>query len=61
MTEKILTYNDLMITPGDVYEQMGYHGEEPDSVTKAELTPARRPMPSLSVRQGWRMKPISNV
>ena len=38
MTEKILTYNDLMITPGDVYEQMGYHDTEPDADTKAELT-----------------------
>ena len=38
MTEKILTYNDLMITPADVYEQMGYHDTEPDAVTKAELT-----------------------
>lgn len=38
MTEKILTYNDLMITPADVYEQMGYHDAEPDEVIKAELT-----------------------
>ena len=38
MTEKILTYNDLSITPADVYEQMGYHDAEPDEVTKAELT-----------------------
>ena len=38
MTEKILTYNDLMITPADVYEQMGYHDTEPDADTKAELT-----------------------
>ena len=38
MTEKILTYHDLMITPGDVYEQMGYHDTEPDADTKAELT-----------------------
>lgn len=38
MTEKILTYNDLMITPADVYEQMGYHDAEPDEVTKGELT-----------------------
>ena len=38
MTEKILTYHDLMITPGDVYEQMGYHDAEPDEVIKAELT-----------------------
>ena len=38
MTEKILTYDDLMITPVEVYEQMGYHDAEPDAVTKAELT-----------------------
>ena len=38
MTEKILTYHDLMITPADVYEQMGYHDTEPDADTKAELT-----------------------
>ena len=38
MTEKILTYNDLSITPADVYEQMGYHDAEPDEVTKAEFT-----------------------
>jgi hypothetical protein len=38
VTEKILTYNDLSITPADVYEQMGYHDAEPDEVTKAELT-----------------------
>ena len=38
MTEKILTYHDLSITPADVYEQMGYHDTEPDEVTKAELT-----------------------
>ena len=38
MTDKILTYGDLMITPVDVYEQMGYRNAEPDAVTKAELT-----------------------
>ena len=38
MTEKILTYHDLSITPADVYEQMGYHDAEPDADTKAELT-----------------------
>ena len=38
MTEKILTYHDLSITPADVYEQMGYHDAEPDEVTKGELT-----------------------
>jgi len=38
VTEKILTYDDLMITSVEVYEQMGYHDAEPDAVTKAELT-----------------------
>jgi hypothetical protein len=38
VTDKILTYDDLMITPVEVYEQMGYHDAEPDAVTKAELT-----------------------
>ena len=38
MTENILTYDDLMITSVEVYEQMGYHDAEPDAVTKAELT-----------------------
>ncbi len=38
MTEKILTYDDLMITSVEVYEQMGYYDAEPDAVTKAELT-----------------------
>lgn len=38
MTEKILTYDDLLIAPADVYEQMGYHDTEPDEVTKAELS-----------------------
>ena len=38
MTDKILTYDDLMITSVEVYEQMGYHDAEPDAVTKAELT-----------------------
>ena len=38
MTEKILTYHDLRITPADVYEQMGYHDAEPDEVIKTELT-----------------------
>jgi hypothetical protein len=38
VTDKILTYDDLMITSVEVYEQMGYHDAEPDAVTKAELT-----------------------
>ena len=36
MTEKILTYNNLSITPEDVYEQMGYHGTVPDEATQRE-------------------------
>ena len=36
MTHKTLTYADLRITPDDVYEQMGYHGEEPDEATRQE-------------------------
>lgn len=36
MTEKILTYDDLLIAPADVYEQMGYHDAEPDEVTQQE-------------------------
>ncbi len=36
MTEKALTYDDLLITAADVYEQMGYHGVEPDEVTQRE-------------------------
>ena len=36
MTQKTLEYNDLQITPADVYEQMGYHGAEPDAATRHE-------------------------
>lgn len=36
MTEKTLTYDDLQITPEDVYEQMGYHGALPDEATQQE-------------------------
>lgn len=36
MTHKILSYDDLGITPADVYEQMGYHKVLPDEVTQAE-------------------------
>lgn len=36
MTHKILTFDDLRITPADVYEQMGYHGEWPDEATQKE-------------------------
>ncbi len=36
MTHKILTYDQLMITPADVYEQMGYHEVIPDSATRTE-------------------------
>ena len=36
MTEKTLTYDDLLITPADIYEQMGYHGTQPDEATLTE-------------------------
>ena len=36
MTQRTLTYNDLMLAPADVYEQMGYHGSQPDASTQAE-------------------------
>lgn len=36
MTEKTLTYDDLLITPVDIYEQMGYHGVLPDEATQTE-------------------------
>ncbi len=36
MTQKILTYDDLQITLADVFEQMGYHDQQPDAATLAE-------------------------
>lgn len=36
MTQKLLTYDDLGITPAMVYEQMGYHDTEPDEATQRE-------------------------
>ena len=36
MTQKTLTFDQLMITPADVYAQMGYHGLLPDKVTQQE-------------------------
>lgn len=36
MTEKALAYDDLLITPADVFEQMGYHDAEPDEDTRRE-------------------------
>ncbi len=38
MTQKTLDYDSLAITLADVYEQMGYHGAEPDEVTQRETT-----------------------
>ena len=38
MTQKTLTYDQLMITPADVFEQMGYHGMLPDKVTQQETS-----------------------
>ena len=36
VTQKELTYDDLLITFADVYEQMGYHGALPDEATQRE-------------------------
>ena len=36
MTQKTLIYDELRITLTDVYEQMGYHGTEPDEATQQE-------------------------
>ena len=36
MTQKTLTYDDLLISPADIYEQMGYHGAQPDADTQRE-------------------------
>ncbi len=36
MNQKNLTYDQLLITPADVYEQMGYHDATPDEVTQTE-------------------------
>ena len=36
MTEKTLTYDELQITPEDIYEAMGYHGALPDEATQHE-------------------------
>ena len=38
MTQKTLTYDQLAITPTDVFEQMGYHGLLPDKVTQQETS-----------------------
>lgn len=37
MIEKILDYEVLGITPADIYEQMGYHGVEPDEAIQREV------------------------
>ena len=37
MTENTLTYDALLIRPDDIYEQMGYHGTEPDKATQQEV------------------------
>ena len=36
MTEKTLSFEELRITPADVYEQMGYHDAQPDKATQQE-------------------------
>ncbi|MBQ9262006.1 MAG: methionine synthase [Prevotella sp.] len=37
MTQKTPGFDALEITPTDIYEQMGYHGEEPDEATRKEV------------------------
>lgn len=37
MTQRTLTYDALGITSVDVFEQMGYHGVEPDDATRQEM------------------------
>lgn len=37
MTQKTLDFDALQITPADIYEQMGYHGEEADEATRKEV------------------------
>jgi hypothetical protein len=36
VTEKTLSFEELRITPADVYEQMGYHDAQPDRATQQE-------------------------
>ena len=36
MTQKTLTYEELQITPADIFEAMGYHGAKPDEATQTE-------------------------
>ena len=36
MTEKTLSFEELGITPADVYEQMGYHDAQPEKATQQE-------------------------
>jgi len=36
VTQKTLTYDDLQITPADLYQQMGYHDTLPDEATRQE-------------------------
>ncbi len=36
MTEKTLTYDDLLISAADIYGQMGYNDAEPDKATRQE-------------------------
>ena len=38
MTQKTLTYDNLLIAPADIYEQMGYHDVQPDEATRREVT-----------------------
>lgn len=36
VTKKTLTYEELMITPDNIYEAMGYQGAQPDEATLSE-------------------------
>jgi len=38
VTHKTLTYDDLLITPADINEQMGYHDVPPDESTQRETS-----------------------
>lgn len=42
MTQKTLTYHQLNISPTALYDQMGYHGVEPDEATRREAEAVMR-------------------
>ena len=47
MTQKTLTYDDLEITPADIFEQMGYRDATPDEATRREM------LAVIDEVQGW--------